>query len=297
VEDAAEGTGRVVADQKPRLDPDRCERARLCVGMVDDAPAERPGVRNDDADLQNVLLRRRHVGEPWVFPRWTIPTFIGARLPASWEQETDDRAREQQLGFCRDTDTMPAASAVKELLSAQSQPWREVLQVGHRRRRAPEHGWIEHAAPCREQPERDEPAADLEAPVGNVLVRHVVTGDMKRRAEDERERARADERAGGGAHCDMERDDHATDDGVCSRAMSLGGWFTRLFSPSTSSAHAEDEAIEREEYGDAYPGIASEDVAPGSVVAGGVSGYAGLEDTEAVEGEQEELEPPADPAP
>jgi hypothetical protein len=95
----------------------------------------------------------------------------------------------------------------------------------------------------------------------------------------------------------MERDDQLPDDGVCSRAMSLGEWFNRLFSPSSSSSSPEDEAIEREEYGDAFPSIGSDDSAPGSVVAGGVGGFAGLEDTEAVEGEQEEFEAPPDPAP
>ena len=54
-----------------------------------------------------------------------------------------------------------------------------------------------------------EAAADLEAAVGDVLVRHTIPGDVKRRAEEQRERARADggsqSRAGG----DVQRDDHA----------------------------------------------------------------------------------------
>jgi hypothetical protein len=72
--------------------------------------------------------------------------------------------------------------------------------------------------------------------------------------------------------------------------MALGDWFRRLFSPAPSAGSPEDAAILQEEYGgEAGP---SE---PG-VVAGGVSGFAGLEDAQAVEGVEEETEP-SDPAP
>jgi hypothetical protein len=74
--------------------------------------------------------------------------------------------------------------------------------------------------------------------------------------------------------------------------MSLGDWFRRLFSPSPSAGSPEDEAVLREEYG----GEAAGPSEPG-VVAGGVSGFAGLEDAEAVEGVEEETERPPDPAP
>jgi hypothetical protein len=79
-------------------------------------------------------------------------------------------------------------------------------------------------------------------------------------------------------------------------AMSLGDWFRRLFSPSGSSSSPEDEAAEREEYGNAYPGTGSQD-SSGSVVAGGAGGFAGLEDAQAAEAEEEEFEAPPDPAP
>jgi hypothetical protein len=75
--------------------------------------------------------------------------------------------------------------------------------------------------------------------------------------------------------------------------MSVTDWFRRLFSPSDGGAgSAEDDAIEQEEYG----GAAGGPPAPGSI-AGGVSGYAGLEDAEAVEGVEEQFEAPSDPAP
>jgi hypothetical protein len=75
--------------------------------------------------------------------------------------------------------------------------------------------------------------------------------------------------------------------------MGVTDWFRRLFSPSPGAAgSAEDDAILQEE----YSGEANKPGAP-SVVAGGVSGFAGLEDSQAVEGELEQFEGPPDPAP
>jgi hypothetical protein len=73
--------------------------------------------------------------------------------------------------------------------------------------------------------------------------------------------------------------------------MGVTDWFRKLFSPSEGTVgSAEDDAILAEEYGG---GGAS---APGGVT-GGVSGFAGLEDAQAVEGLEEETEAPQDPAP
>ena len=74
--------------------------------------------------------------------------------------------------------------------------------------------------------------------------------------------------------------------------MGVTDWFRKLFAPSSHTGSAEDDAILREEYGE----NAGEPSAPGGI-AGGVSGYAGLEDAEAVEGEMEKTEAPPDPAP
>jgi hypothetical protein len=76
--------------------------------------------------------------------------------------------------------------------------------------------------------------------------------------------------------------------------MGVTDWFRRLFSPSSapSAEGAEDEAIMHEEYG----GPAGGPPEPGSVVAGGVSGFAGLEDAEAAE-DAVEGDEPYDPAP
>src|SRR5436309_2921936 len=127
----------------------------------------------------------------------TIPTFMRARLPASSEQQAQERAREQELRLGRDADAVAATAAVEDLLPAHTQPRDDVLEVGHRRGSAAEHCGIERAAPGGEQAERGEAAADLEAAVGNVLVRHPVAGDVERRPEEQRKRPGAD----GGSHC------------------------------------------------------------------------------------------------
>jgi hypothetical protein len=112
-----------------------------------------------------------------------MPTFIGARLPATCEQEPRDHTCEHELRLDRDADAVAAAAAMEDLLSAYSEPRHEVLEVGHRRRCGAEHGGIEWAAPRGEKRKGKEPAADFEAPVGNVLVRHAIAGDVQRRPE------------------------------------------------------------------------------------------------------------------
>jgi hypothetical protein len=74
--------------------------------------------------------------------------------------------------------------------------------------------------------------------------------------------------------------------------MGVTDWFRKLFASPSSTGSAEDDGIEREEYG----GEGGEPSAPGGIV-GGVSGYAGLEDAAAVQGVEEEFEAPSDPAP
>jgi hypothetical protein len=76
--------------------------------------------------------------------------------------------------------------------------------------------------------------------------------------------------------------------------MGVTDWFRKLFSPGSSTGSAEDDAIEQEEYGGPDLEAPPE---PGGAIAGGVSGYAGLEDAAAVEGVEKEFEAPSDPAP
>ena len=73
--------------------------------------------------------------------------------------------------------------------------------------------------------------------------------------------------------------------------MGVTDWFRKLFSPSSDTGSAEEDAVEHEEYG----GEAGAGSPAG--ITGGVSGYAGLEDAQAVEGVESEFEAPQDPAP
>ena len=139
----------------------------------------------------------------------TIPTFIRARLPASREQSPTTAPASRSWASTEMPTPCRPPPRWKSFSPAQPEPRHEVLEVGHRGRRAAEHGGVERAAPRREQAERDEAAADLEAPVGNVLVRHLVAGDVQRRAEQQRERTRADERSQRRPGRDVQRDDHA----------------------------------------------------------------------------------------
>lgn len=73
--------------------------------------------------------------------------------------------------------------------------------------------------------------------------------------------------------------------------MGVTDWFRKLFSPSSDTGSAEEDAIEHEEYGGEAGG------GPSGGITGGVSGYAGLEDAQAVEGVEKQFEAPQDPAP
>jgi hypothetical protein len=166
-----------------------------------------------------------------------------------------------------------------------------VLEVGHRGRRPAEHGRVERATPRGEQREGDEPAADLEAAIRDVVMRYAVTRDMQRRAQEQGKRPRPDERTDGTAGGHVQRDDQAPIIAYAPRAMSVSDWFRRLFSPSPAPASPEDDAIMREEYGER----ATEPMGPGGI-AGGVAGFAGLEDAEAAE-DAVEGDEPSRPAP
>ena len=137
-----------------------------------------------------------------------MPTFTGARLPAAREQETGERTGEHELRFDRHAYAVSAAAAMEDLLATGTEPGHEMLEVGHRRRGSAEHGGVEGPAPRREQCERDEAAADFEAPVRDVLVRHPIAGDVQRRPEEQRERARANQGSHRGSRRNVQRDDH-----------------------------------------------------------------------------------------
>ena len=51
VQDTREAARRVVAHDRARLEPALLQRLRLQLDVFDDRSPERPGVRDDDADL------------------------------------------------------------------------------------------------------------------------------------------------------------------------------------------------------------------------------------------------------
>ena len=186
VEDAAERAGRVVADQQAGLDPGRLERATLRVGVVDDAAAERPRIRDDDADLHPGRgYRRRASSKPTTAP--ASRSCPSTEIPTPWRPPPRWKTFSPRT---RSHGTMCSRSGI----DAAAPP----STAGSSRPR--------RAASSRE---RDEAAADLEAAVGDVLVRHAIAGDVQRRAKQQRERPRADDGSQRRARRDVQRDDHA----------------------------------------------------------------------------------------
>src|SRR3954464_14149758 len=61
MEHACELARRVVAHDRLHLAAERAERVRLELGVLEHAPPEGPGVRNDDPDLHGAHYRRRPV--------------------------------------------------------------------------------------------------------------------------------------------------------------------------------------------------------------------------------------------
>jgi len=205
---------------------------------------------------------------------------------------------------------MASAAAVEELLAVRAQPGRDVLEIRHRRRRAAEDGGVEEATPYGEQRERGEAAADLEAPVGDVLVRNPVARHVQRRADKESERPRAQESAGRAAGRHVERDDH---DLMMAYAPPVMSFLDRLRNLISGPPHIagggdpEAEADLHEEFG--TPDATEADL-KGMAETGGRGGLTGrgaaltgggsfgtAEAAEAGEAELESEEAPPDPDP
>ena len=103
---------------------------------------------------------------------------------------------------------MPSARAVKELAAVQTQPRNDVLEIGRARGGRPERGRIERPAAEREQSQPNNAASDLEATIGDVVVRYPVTRQVQRRPQSQRSDPRAGQRSERTARRNMKRDDH-----------------------------------------------------------------------------------------
>jgi hypothetical protein len=103
---------------------------------------------------------------------------------------------------------MPAAAPVEELLPTWSERRKDVLEIGRRRGHRAESCRTKRPAPRCDEHNGGKPACDLESPAGDVLVWDSITREVQGRPEQERPTSRAQNGAGGGAGCDVQRDDH-----------------------------------------------------------------------------------------
>jgi hypothetical protein len=133
-----------------------------------------------------------------------------ARSPRCHEQ-AEDRSGKQELEFRRErARAVPAAAAVKELLSARAQQREQVLEVRCRSRKRTEGGRIERAASRGEEGDGREPASDLEAAAGDVLVRDAVCGEVERGSKQQRAPTRTGKCASRRTSRNMQRNDHCS---------------------------------------------------------------------------------------
>lgn len=227
-----------------------------------------------------------------------MPTFTGARLPPTPEQQADDRPGQQQLRLRRGPCAVRPAAAMEDLLPSRAQPRRDVLEIGHRRSGGAEHGRIEESASRGQHRERHEAAAELEAAVGDVLVRHSVAGDVERRTQQERERTRPHESSGGAAQRDVEGDDH---DRMIAYAPAMS-FFTWLRNAIAGPPHIQDggdpgaAADLEEEYG--IPGEGVDDLGRMEGIGGyqAAERFGASEAAEAAEADLASEEAPPDPS-
>ena len=78
---------------------------------------------------------------------------------------------------------MPAAPAVKQLRAARPRQADDVLEVRSTRGERAHRRGVSETTPRGDETDDRQPAADLEAPVANVLMRDAVTGKVQRNAE------------------------------------------------------------------------------------------------------------------
>jgi hypothetical protein len=97
------------------------------------------------------------------------------------QEEAEQHAGEQELtGSGEAAGAVPAGDAVarEELPAARPREAEDVLQVRERGGERPGHGRVERPADGGEQEHAGNARADLEAPVGDVLVREPVAGQV-----------------------------------------------------------------------------------------------------------------------
>jgi hypothetical protein len=106
---------------------------------------------------------------------------------------------------------VPAAEAVagEELASARARKAKDVLEVRRRSGERAADGRIERSAHCGEEHHFGDARADLEAAVGDVLVRDPITCQVEQQPERQRAESRANQCATGRTGGDVEGNDQA----------------------------------------------------------------------------------------
>jgi hypothetical protein len=134
------------------------------------------------------------------------------RQLAAAKKEADEEAREEELERGRKTAaSVPAVHAMtrEELASARPRQTKEVLEVWSSSSERAGHRGVERSAHRREEQDRGDPRADLEAAVGDVSVRHPITDEVEEQSEWQRAEPRTNERAAGSTGGNVKGDDQA----------------------------------------------------------------------------------------
>ena len=125
-----------------------------------------------------------------------------------FQEQSEYSACQDELNVDAEASGAMPAAPVEELAAVRTQLREDVFEVRRGGGAGSERGWVERATTEGEQRQTEEAAADLEATIGDVLVRHPITGQMQRRTEGEGSEPRACQRTQRSTGCDMERDDH-----------------------------------------------------------------------------------------
>jgi hypothetical protein len=140
---------------------------------------------------------------------------------------------------------VPGREAVtrKELAPARTWPTKEVLEVWRRSSERAGHRRIERSTQRSEEQDCSDARADLEAPVGDVTVRHPIAEEVEKQSEWQRAEPRTDEHAAGSTGRNVKGDDQGCELSLlvslvvalepswdrCSRSvLSNGGWPSKL---------------------------------------------------------------------
>src|SRR6476620_9375906 len=100
-----------------------------------------------------------------------------------FQEQSENSACQDELNVDAEASGAMPAAPVEELAAVRTQLREDVFEVRRGGGAGPERGRIERPTGKREQRQTEQAAADLEATIGDVPVRHPITGQMQRRTE------------------------------------------------------------------------------------------------------------------